>query len=226
MLKKVVFQDVMGSILVNVPLSHQVLWKPVQYFLCNPANSQTNQHQMDRGGNMTSLVEVKVYCIQAGTDQRASATCIHPHHTQIAGFKHIMYIKELTLIGINVWQEKNLWQTKAEFNLGGTLLPGGLSGGGEAGGRCSDTPGLWCNQDEYLVCLCLNLVPNCEKIGYKLKNEDQVQSLGVILTLWKMQTPTVHSDHRRRKPGFLISLSVSLSPSRGCATEEEFWFLR
>ena len=65
-------------------------------------------------------------------------------------------------------------------------------------------------------------MPNCEKIGYKLKNEDQVQSLGVILTLWKMQTPTLHSDHRRRKPGFLISHSVSISPPRVCATEEEF----
>lgn len=46
----------------------------------------------------------------------------------------------------------------------------------------SDALGLWCKQDEYLACLCLQLVPNCEKIGYKLKNEDQVPSLGAIPT--------------------------------------------
>lgn len=49
-------------------------------------------------------------------------------------------------------------------------------------GGYSDASGLWWKQDEYLACLCWNLVPNCGKIGYKLKNEDQVEGLGVILT--------------------------------------------
>lgn len=66
--------------------------------------------------------------------------------------------------------------------------------------------------------------PIVKKIGYKLKNEDQVQSLGAILTSprWKLHTqmPTVHTHththaHRHRNsPCSYVSFNKPhLSPS-------------
>lgn len=111
-----------------------------------------------------------------------TAGSIYPHHTvnaerqQIASFKQSKHKKELTLIRTNVWQERSRDRPRHGLAWAGCCVREVEQGG------YSDALGLWCKQDEYLACLCLCLVPNCEKIGYKLKNEDQVQSLGPMLT--------------------------------------------